>query len=86
MRCHYVYDKQAGKVLIPGCWGVAIHYTDKQPMFWCSCTDFPETFKEFERKTYNERVAELRREIKSLEKENARMNRVMKKLLTRHKE
>lgn len=27
MNCHYVYDKIAGKVLIPGCWGV-VHSND----------------------------------------------------------
>jgi len=26
MKCHYITDKEIGKLLIPGCWGVAIHY------------------------------------------------------------
>jgi hypothetical protein len=33
MICHYVYDKKAGRVLIPGCWGT-VHSND---MSDCYC-------------------------------------------------
>lgn len=75
-RCHYVYDKKAGKVLIPGCWPV-VHSND---MDTCTCTDFPETFAQFERKEYNERLNQQKQYIKELESEVNRLSRILRKV------
>ena len=37
MKCHYVHDKLAGKVLIPGCWGT-VHYGEMDD---CNCPEYP---------------------------------------------
>lgn len=66
MRCHYIYDKEIGKVHIPGCWGSVIHGPDH-----CSCYPKKEPSEE----------SKDREMIRELEKENARLNRIIKKLL-----
>lgn len=77
MKCHYVYDTIAGKVLIPGCWGVA----NGDSVEFCTCeTSYIMSFKEFERKEYNEEVKKLRDEIKRLEKDNFSLWRIIKRL------
>lgn len=75
-KCHYIYDKKAGKVLIPGCWPV-VHSSD---MSDCTCRDFLETFKQFERKEYNNKLKEKSEYIKEIEKENARLIRILRKV------
>lgn len=72
MRCHYIYDKEAGKVWIPGCWGGLY---DPEG---CTCTD---EITEFESRLYNRKVAELKKENKELQKEVFRLHRIIKKLL-----
>ncbi len=76
MKCHYVYDKEYGKVHIPGCWAV-VHSGDPKR---CTCRSFPETFQQFEKKEYTEKLLEKNRQIKELEQENARLKRIIKKL------
>lgn len=66
MRCHYIYDKEAGKVHIPGCWAAAIHGPDH-----CDCFLNKEPTEESKDKKL----------IRELEKENAKLNRIIKKLL-----
>ena len=79
MRCHYTYVEGVGKVLIPGCMGTAAMGIDN-----CTCrTEISPA--QFERERYNETVRELRAEIKDLEKENAYLNRIIKKLLKKKK-
>ena len=75
-KCHYIYDKEAGKGLIHGCWSV-VHSND---MSDCTCRDYPETFAQFERKEYNEKLNEQKTYIKELEKEVARLNRILKRV------
>lgn len=79
MKCHYIYDKKAGKVLIPGCEGVAWNYPD---MFYCTCRTTHDTYESFERSKYNESIAAKNKLIHELEKENASLNRIIKRLLT----
>jgi hypothetical protein len=80
MKCHYTYDKEAGKVLIPGCMAVAVHGS----MSYCTCRPEKElTFAQFERQEYNKIVADLREQIKSLEKENARLERTLGKIYSK---
>lgn len=74
MRCHYIYDKDAGQVWIPGCWD-GIHGPDG-----CTCSSTFATFPEFKKKLYNEKLAELNKENKELQKEVFRLNRIIKKL------
>ena len=74
MRCHYIYDKNAGKVRIPGCWG-GIYGPEG-----CTCgSTF--TIETFEKNLYNEKLAELNKENKEMQKEIFRLNRIIKKLL-----
>ena len=74
-KCHYIWDKEVGKVLIPGCWSV-VHTND---MSQCCCR--PETVKDFEREAYNEELNRLRTAIRHSEKENAALSRIIKRLL-----
>lgn len=76
MKCHYVYDPKAGKVLIPGCWAVV----NSGNMADCCCRKI-NTFQDFEKQCYNDVIKEKNELIKSLENENAALNRIIKKLL-----
>ena len=49
-KCHYIYDPQYGKVLIPHCWGVVI----SGDMSRCTCRDYPKTEAQFERQEFNQ--------------------------------
>lgn len=60
MYCHYVNDKIAGRVLIPGCWGAVIHGKDA-----CTC-DHGRAKMELE-----QRVSKLEQIVAELKKENA---------------
>lgn len=78
MRCHYIYDKEAGKVLIPGCWSVALSGRMKD----CNCRTQLSP-KQFEKKEYNDMIKEKNIEIKNLEKEIFYLNRIIKRLLSK---
>lgn len=78
MKCHYIYVPEVGKVLIPGCMGTAAMGIEH-----CTCRSV-QTYADFERERYNETVRMLRTENKELERENARLNRIIKNLL-KHK-
>ena len=43
MKCHYVYDEIAGKVLIPECWAVVLSGDIRD----CTCRDENLTFAQF---------------------------------------
>ncbi len=76
MKCHYTYDKKAGKVLIPGCWAV----THSNDMRDCTCRDeHPTTSYQFEKQIFNEKLKEKDEYIKELEKEVSSLNRQLKK-------
>jgi hypothetical protein len=78
MKCHYTYDKEFGRVLIPGCWDVII----TNDMELCTCrNEFPQSFEAFERKEFREILMKKDMEIGDLEKENAELNRIIKNLL-----
>ncbi len=49
-------------------------------MAYCTCRKEQQTFKEFERELFNIEVKKNRQEIKELEKENAILWRMIKKL------
>lgn len=80
-KCHYIYDKEIGKVLIPGCYGM-LHTED---MSNCTCRDYPETFAQFEKKEYNIKLQELKLQVIELEKENSSLHRIIKKLCQKQK-
>lgn len=67
MKCHYVYDKKAGKVLIPGCWSV-VHSGDIED---CTCRygDEDMTPAGFARERYNQEIAKKNAIIKDLQEE-----------------
>lgn len=75
MRCHYIYDKKAGKVWIPSCWG-GLYGPEG-----CNCGTTNLSFTQFEKKLFNEKMAEVRKENNELQKEIFRLNRVIKKLI-----
>lgn len=79
MKCHYVWGKEAGSVLIPGCWSVVI----SGDMNDCVCRNdlSYSTFAGYERMKYNEEIKEKNTLIKDLERENSRLNRIIKNLL-----
>lgn len=77
MKCHYIYDKKYGKVLIPDC--PAVIYSGD--MSRCTCRDRPpETFEQFEKKEYNEKLREKNKQIKELEQEVFQLYRIIRKL------
>jgi len=76
MKCHFVYDKEYGKVLIPECWSVVM----SNNMEDCTCRDKIETFAQFEKKEYKEILLKKNQEISELEKEVAQLYRIIKKL------
>lgn len=65
-KCHYIYDKEAGKVLIPGCWGSAVYGPHA-----CNC--YPVKVPT-EKQLYKKYIREL-------EKENARLWRIIKRII-----
>lgn len=74
MKCHYTYDKIAGKILIPYCWPVVISGNMRD----CTCR-MPHTERQFEKIEYNKIITEKNNEIKDLEHENALLNRLLRK-------
>lgn len=66
MKCHYVFDKDVGKVLIPGCWPVVMSNDIKD----CICTiNEPSSPEGFERKRYHDELMEKNKTIKELQKQ-----------------
>ena len=70
-KCHYIYDKQAGKVLIPCCWAVVLS-NDIQ-----DCT-----FAQFERERYNKELEKRNSIIKELQSENKYLHKELKRHVT----
>lgn len=66
MKCHYIVDKIAGRVLIPGCMAVAVSGDIER----CTCRDFDLSFSQFERKRYNDELQRRNAEIKKLRETN----------------
>lgn len=64
MKCHYENIEGVGKVLIPGCMGVAVSGDIER------CTCHPMTVASFERERYQKEVQRLKGIIMELEKEN----------------
>jgi hypothetical protein len=76
MKCHYVYDKQAGKVLIPGCWSVVISDDIRD----CTCSTGEDlTFSQFERERYNEELEKRNAIIKELRADNKYLHSELKR-------
>ena len=75
-KCHYIYDKEVGKVLIPFCWSV-VHSKDMRD---CTCRNNTETFEQFERKEYNDKLNQQNNYIKELEKEISKLNRIINRI------
>lgn len=76
MKCHYIYDPSAGKVLVPYCWAVV----NSGDMTDCQCR-VNSSFASFEKQEYNDILKEKNDMIKALEIENASLNRIIKKLI-----
>ncbi len=78
-KCHYIYDKEQGKILIPGCWSVV----NSNRMEDCNCHNAHPTFKQFEKQEYNEALKAKNKYILELEKEVNQKNRIIKRLLNK---
>lgn len=77
MRCYHATDPKTGeKVLIPGCEG-----TTYRGIEYCTCENLPQTFKEFERKEFNEMIQGKNEIIREQQKEIVRLNRILRKVL-----
>lgn len=77
-KCHYIYDKQAGKVLIPCCWAVVLSNDIRD----CTCRNEDLTFAQFERERYNKELEKRNSIIKELQSENKYLH--LHKELKRH--
>lgn len=76
MKCHYVYDKQAGKVLIPGCWSVVMSDDIRD----CTCSSGEDlTFAQFERERYNQELEKRNTIIKELRADNKYLRSELKR-------
>lgn len=64
MKCHYVYDRIAGKVLIPGCWPVVMSNDIRD----CICRNSKSSETEEIKKLKNE-IRLLKKQIKQLKDE-----------------
>lgn len=79
MRCHYVYDKIAGKVLIPGCWSVVMSNDIRD----CTCSAGEElTFTQFERERYNKELEKRNAIIEELRADNKYLRSELKRHVT----
>ena len=79
MKCHYVYDKIAGKVLIPGCWAVVMSDDIRD----CTCSVGEElTFAQFEREQYNQELEKRNAIIKELRADNKYLRSELKRHVT----
>lgn len=79
MKCHYVYDKQAGKVLIPGCWSVVMSDDIRD----CTCSAGEElTFAQFERERYNQELEKRNAIINELRAYNKYLRSELKRHVT----
>lgn len=75
MRCHWAYDEEGNKHLIPGCYGSIYHNSPGE----CTCSQL--SYKSFEKKEYNDHIQLLKREIEdrdslieNLQREIERLN------------
>lgn len=76
MKCHYVYDKIAGKVLIPECWAVVLSGDIRD----CTCSSGEDlTFAQFERKRYNDELDKRNAIIKELQADNKYLRSELKR-------
>lgn len=75
MKCHYENIKGVGKVLIPGCWAVAI----SNDIHDCICHREPQSFSAFERQKYNKETKRLKAKIKELEDENEYYRKILER-------
>lgn len=66
MNCRIINDPEAGKVLIPGCWGVALNWsqpkmTDRQIIKnFCHCKPEERTSLKVTRKEYEEALITIK--------------------------
>jgi hypothetical protein len=72
MACHYVFDEEIGKVLIPGCMAVAIS-NDKED---CTCR----SYRNFEKERYNELSKRMKESIMILQEVNNELIEQIEKL------
>ena len=55
-RCHYIFDKEVGRILIPGCMGAAVYGKEG-----CTCPTPP--LREKQVRTIEERLTDIERQL-----------------------
>ena len=66
MKCHYVYDEEVGKVLIPCCWPVVLSGDIRD----CICNSKNLSEAHFEKERYRKEIEKRNSIIKDLQEEN----------------
>ena len=72
MKCHYVYDKEVGRVLIPGCWSVVMSNDIKIALALLSQYPLLALIANGTMKRYRKRnaiIKDLRRQVEYLQNE-----------------
>ncbi len=79
-KCHYIYDNEVEKVLIPGCWSVVMSNDIKD----CTCSSGNEdlTFAQFEREQYNKELKKRNAMIEELRANNKYLRSELKRHVT----
>ena len=78
MRCHYVWDEKAGKVLIPGCWPVVLSGDIRD----CICKSEFLSETSFENERYRKELTKRNEVIKELQEENESLRHDVDKYIT----
>lgn len=78
-KCHYIYDNEVGKVLIPECWAVVLSGDIRD----CTCSSGEDlTFAQFEREQYNKELEKRNAIIKELRADNKYLRSELKRHVT----
>lgn len=79
-KCHYIYDNEIGKVLIPECWSVVLSGDIRD----CTCSSGNNdlTFAQFERESYNRELEKRNAIIKELRADNKYLRTELKRHVT----
>lgn len=76
LKCYIHKDKNTGDVIIPNCWDV-VHSNNIAD---CTCGKHPQTFAQFERKEFNDKLKKRDEYIQELESEILRMQKIINTL------
>lgn len=78
MKCHYVYDEEAGRVLIPCCWPVVLSGDIRD----CICRAELMSEAHFENERFKKEIEKMKAIIKDLQEENELLHHDVNKYIT----